>query len=99
MKNIKLFIIKHNNVFVVLLLLIVVFSVYYKCLGLTLYGDDWLVISKHLGYGTETGLSYWAPGMWVSTYAFQKMTPYLYFVFGFNFLPYFVTSLILRTFV
>ncbi len=100
MDYVKLYVSKRYNIFILLLLLVLVFCVYHKSLGLTLYGDDWLVISKHLGaYGVGKGQSYWHSSMWFSNYAYQKLIAYLYLIFRFNFLPYFIVSLLLRVFV
>src|SRR3990172_3396564 len=79
------------------ILIFFVFLVYRKSLGLTLYGDDFLVISKFFGgYGPGTSLNYYDPRIWISNYGFQYLTALLFLIFGLNSLPYYITSLLLR---
>jgi len=89
---------RFHNLYVFILLTLLVFIVYRSSLGLTLYGDDWLVISKHLGaYGPGEEMSYWHPNMWFSNYAFQKLIVIPYLVIGKPFSIYFYISLLLRS--
>jgi len=88
---------KHKDFLFFTILLMTVFIVYRGSLGLTLYGDDFLVISKFFGgYGPGKELNYYDPRIWISNYGFQYLTALLYLVFGLNSLPYYIISLTLR---
>src|SRR3990167_112881 len=88
---------KKGLFFVYLWLLLLVFVVFFKSLKLSLYGDDLLVISKYLGsYGPGTGYQYYDPRLFISNYGFQNITALIYLIFGFNPLPYFIISHLLR---
>ncbi|KKQ98125.1 MAG: hypothetical protein UT23_C0005G0048 [Candidatus Woesebacteria bacterium GW2011_GWA1_39_12] len=88
---------KDKRLAVFLWLLILTFIVYRKSLGLTLYGDDWLVISKYLGgYGPGKAFGYFDPRVWISNYGFQYSISLLYKIFGENYIFYFIVSLISR---
>ena len=88
---------KHKDFLFFTILLMTVFIVYRKSLGLALYGDDFLVISKFFGgYGPGKELNYYDPRIWISNYGFQYLTALLYLVFGLNSLPYYIISLTLR---
>lgn len=77
---------------------LLVYLSFHKSLNLNLYGDDWLVISKFFGgYGPGKRLNYYDPRIWISNYGFQYLTSLLFLIFEFNSLPYYITSLILRT--
>src|SRR3989344_2359343 len=98
LKTIKKYLIRKDNKLAVFLwLLILTFIVYRKSLGLTLYGDDWLVISKYLGgYGPGKAFGYFDPRVWISNYGFQYSIGVLYPIIGQNHVYYFIISLFSR---
>lgn len=71
---------------------------YGPSLGLSLYGDDWLVIGKYFANtGSDRTLAYKIQQVYVTNYGPQfVVTGNLYSIFGENPLPYFVISLVLR---
>lgn len=77
---------------------VIVFLVNSKSLGLTLYADDWLVISKYYAiFGPDRIFPFWRIDTWFADYGFQNITPILFSVFRFNHWLYFVTNLLIKT--
>lgn len=85
---------KKNNYFYFILLLLLSFGVYWKTFQLSLYGDDWLAISKFLQFGKTQG--YLNPSIYITNYGFQNWIGIAYLLFGNNFTPYFAISLLSR---
>src|SRR5438132_1620987 len=89
-----------KKIIVLIWLALLVFLSYGKSLGLSLYGDDWLTISKYFGdygpHGKRGG--YLDKSVVFSNYGPQFLTMGLaYSLFKDDPQPYFYTSLILRT--
>lgn len=80
---------------------LLVFFSYRKSLGLSLYADDWITISKALHYfeGFDLGkiIYYFFNDTWVSHYAFQSIIGIIWSAFGLNSLPYFIINLLCRS--
>lgn len=83
-------------IFAILLVLTIV--AFRKTLGLSLYGDDWLVISKYFAnYGPGRSMGYFDTSMIFSNYGPQYFgMAIIYKLFGSFSTPYFVVNLSLR---
>lgn len=85
---------KKSGILYFIFLLLLSFVVYWKTFQLSLYGDDWLVISKFLQFGKTQG--YLNPAIYISNYGFQNWIGIAYLFFSDRPGPYFVVSLFSR---
>lgn len=67
-----------------------------KTLGLSLYGDDWLVIAVYLGKLVKTG-EYLNPQTYIQNYGFEYFIGFLYKFFKDNYWIYYLISILFRS--
>lgn len=83
---------------IILLITFFVLVSYRKSLGLVLYGDDWMVISKYFGvFGPGRQLGYFDKQLFTTNYGPQYIgMALIYAVFKSYSPPYYIVSLVLR---